>query len=58
MGKKKIRCLCKWSKDGDIEKDLKKIRKVVANPTRICRKCARVAVEDGYLCKPIPLGAA
>jgi hypothetical protein len=46
--------LCKW-KASKIEKELPKIRKLVAKPSYVCSKCARVAVDAKYLCKPEPL---
>ena len=55
MSKGKHKTLCKWSKDDGVEKDLKKIAKVVTKPTLICRKCARVANCEDYLCKPLAL---
>ena len=51
----KKRTLCKW-KDGRVEKDLKKLRKIVLQPTLACRRCARVANDETFLCKPVPLG--
>lgn len=52
MGKKQT--LCKWDKD-KIEKDLKKLRKIVCEPQFVCKRCARVAVSSNNLCKAINL---
>jgi rubrerythrin len=50
MGKDK-KTLCKWDKD-DIRDDLDKLKKIVASPKYICRKCGRVAKDEEFLCKP------
>lgn len=42
--------LCEWSKQ-DIDKHYKKLSKIVINPKYYCRKCARAASNDKYLCK-------
>lgn len=51
---KEIRTLCKWDKD-EIKNSLKELKKIVREPRFVCRKCARAASEEGYLCKPEPL---
>jgi hypothetical protein len=43
--------LCKWDKD-DIRDNLDKLKKLVADPRFICRKCGRAAKESDHLCKP------
>ena len=51
---KDSKTLCKWDKD-DIKDNLKELKKLVAEPRFICRKCARAAKKEEYLCKPEPL---
>lgn len=51
MSKKR---LCKL-KDDKVAKDLKRLMKVVSQPTHICRRCARAAGDEGYLCKPVKI---
>lgn len=51
---KETKTLCKWDKD-EIKDKLKELKKVVAAPRFICRKCARAAKKEEYLCKPEPL---
>lgn len=46
--------MCKFKKE-KIEENLKVIRKIVINPKFICRKCARIANDEAYLCKPLTL---
>lgn len=46
--------LCKWDKD-DIKENMKELKKIVAQPRFICRKCARAARKEEYICKPEPL---
>ena len=46
--------LCDWSRK-DIERDLERLAEIVRAPRWICRKCARAASADRYLCKPRPL---
>ena len=46
--------LCKWDKD-EIKDNLDKLRKLVAEPRFICRKCGRAAKESDHLCKPVKL---
>jgi hypothetical protein len=48
---KGIKTLCKWDKD-DIKDDIKELKKIVADPRYICKKCGRAAKNDDYLCKP------
>jgi len=43
--------LCKWDKD-EIKDNLKELKKLVAEPRFICRKCARAAKKEDCLCKP------
>jgi len=43
--------LCKWDKD-DIKDNLKELKKLVAEPRFICRKCGRAARKEDNLCKP------
>lgn len=43
--------LCRWDKD-DIKDHIKQLRKIVAEPRYVCRKCARVSKKEEYLCKP------
>ncbi|HBA89200.1 MAG TPA: hypothetical protein DCZ75_14830 [Geobacter sp.] len=51
---KDIKQLCKWDKD-EIKDNLKELKKIVGMPRFICRKCARAARKEEYLCKPEPL---
>lgn len=53
MGKE-AKTLCKWDKE-EIKDNLKELKKIVAEPRFICRKCARAARKEEYLCKPEPL---
>lgn len=43
--------LCDWTKE-DIDNNHKKLFKIVSNPKFVCKKCARVANKEDYLCKP------
>ena len=43
--------LCKWDKD-DIKDNFKELKKIVSEPRYLCRKCARVAKKEEWLCKP------
>ncbi len=42
--------LCKWSRK-DFGKNGKKLRKVTAEATHYCEKCARVANQKDLLCR-------
>jgi hypothetical protein len=53
MGKKEKQ-LCDWSKK-DLSKNFDDFKKIVKAPQFACKKCARVASEKKWLCKPIPL---
>lgn len=50
----KKRPLCKL-KDDKVAKDLKRLMKVVREPEYICRRCARAASDDAYLCKAVKI---
>lgn len=43
--------LCKWDKD-DIKDNFKELKKIVSEPRYVCRKCARAAKKEEWLCKP------
>jgi hypothetical protein len=43
--------LCKWDKD-EIKDNLKELKKLVAEPRFVCRKCGRASKKDDCLCKP------
>jgi hypothetical protein len=43
--------LCKWDKD-DTKDNFKELKKIVAEPHFICKKCGRVAKKEEFLCKP------
>jgi len=43
--------LCKWDKD-EIKDKFKELKKVVAEPRFICKKCGRAAKKEEFLCKP------
>jgi hypothetical protein len=47
-------CLCDLDKK-DIEKKLEKIKRMVNKPRYICRKCARAANEEDFVCKPVSI---
>lgn len=53
MAKKET--LCKHWQDDKALKKIKKFRKIVGEPRYVCRRCARVAVDESYLCKPVAL---
>jgi hypothetical protein len=46
--------LCKLDKH-DMEERMDTIMKLVAEPHYFCCKCARVATEKKYLCKPVKI---
>ena len=46
--------LCDLGKK-EIEKKIEDIKKMVDRPTCVCRKCARAANDEKYVCKPVPL---
>ena len=48
---KGTKALCKWDKD-EIKDNLKELKKIVANPAYVCKKCGRAAKSDDHLCKP------
>jgi hypothetical protein len=55
MKKPKIRTsLCKLDKH-DMEERMDDIVSLVSDPKFICRKCARVAINKNYLCKPVKI---
>jgi hypothetical protein len=43
--------LCRWNRQ-KIEKNTKKLIKIVGKPVFLCKKCGRVAVKKKWLCKP------
>jgi hypothetical protein len=43
--------LCDWSKS-DIHRDVFKLMRILHEPHFYCRKCARMANDSRYLCKP------
>ena len=49
--------LCEWRK-GEIHDRLDEIAAIVRDPRFVCRKCARAAHCDKYLCKPTALPVA
>ncbi len=51
---KKSKNLCDWDRK-EIEKKLADIVPLVSNPKYICHKCARVANQEGLLCKAIKI---
>ncbi|OOE65180.1 hypothetical protein [Salinivibrio kushneri] len=46
--------LCKWRR-GEVEANLSALASITTPPRAACSKCARVASEKGYLCRPVPL---
>ncbi|MBU5637772.1 hypothetical protein KOM00_13645 [Geomonas sp. Red69] len=50
MGKDS-KTLCKWDKD-EIKDNLKELKKIVAEPRYVCKKCGRAAKKEEHLCKP------
>jgi hypothetical protein len=51
MGEK---TLCKWG-EKQIEKRMKKLKKIVSNPSHVCKKCGRAASNEKVLCKPVSI---
>ena len=55
MKKTKIKkTLCDLDKN-EIEEHIEEIASIVSEPQYLCRKCARVAINKKYLCKPIKI---
>jgi hypothetical protein len=50
----KIKTLCELEKK-DIDKNIGDLIRFVNDPKYICRKCARVAIKENILCKPIKI---
>ena len=50
----KTKELCNW-KPSAIENEIDKIRKIVAKPKYLCRRCGRAVRDKKYICKPIKL---
>ncbi|OOE74360.1 hypothetical protein BZG72_06065 [Salinivibrio sp. PR6] len=48
--------LCKWRR-GEVEANLSALASITTPPRAACSKCARVASEKGYLCRPVPLAS-
>jgi hypothetical protein len=48
---KRDKPLCKWDKD-EIKDNLKELKKAVAEPEYVCKKCGRAAKSKDHLCKP------
>ncbi|WP_081755247.1 hypothetical protein [Salinivibrio socompensis] len=46
--------LCKWRR-GEVEAHLATLTEITTPPRVACSKCARVASEKGYVCRPISL---
>ncbi|SIO21320.1 hypothetical protein [Salinivibrio sp. ES.052] len=46
--------LCKWRR-GEVEANLSALAAITTPPRAACSKCARVASEKGYLCRPVSL---
>ena len=51
MAKKK---LCAWDRD-EIGVEAEKLSRIVGKPRYYCRRCARAASREAYLCRPEPL---
>ncbi len=51
---KKDKRLCKWKED-DLSKKFDKFKKIVSEPTFVCKKCGRVADKKKWLHKPVSL---
>ena len=55
MAKKdKEKSFCKWS-EKKIEKRFDELRLLVSHPKYMCMNCARVSVDEKYLCNPTRL---
>ena len=50
MNKKAFKPLCDLKKS-DIKERRREIEAIVSRPRYMCQKCARVAVDEDYLCK-------
>ncbi|OOF33627.1 hypothetical protein [Salinivibrio costicola] len=48
------KALCKWRR-GEVEANLSSLAIITTPPRVACSKCARVASEKGYVCRPISL---
>ena len=48
---KDSKTLCKWDKD-EIKDRFKELKKIVAQPRFVCKKCGRAANKEEFLCKP------
>lgn len=48
------KALCKWRR-GEVEANLSTLAIITTPPRVACSKCARVASEKGYVCRPISL---
>lgn len=48
------KALCKWRR-GEVEANLSALAMITTPPRVACSKCARVASEKGYVCRPISL---
>lgn len=46
-----MKSLCKMKKD-DIATSFKKLSDITCKPKYMCAKCARVAKDEKYLCRP------
>ncbi|OOE88836.1 hypothetical protein [Salinivibrio sharmensis] len=46
--------LCKWRR-GEVEANLSTLAAITMPPRAACSKCARVASDKGYLCRPVSL---
>ena len=43
--------ICGWSKER-IKKELKQLKKMVKEPSFLCKNCGRAAEKKKWLCKP------
>ncbi|WBA08699.1 hypothetical protein [Salinivibrio kushneri] len=46
--------LCKWRR-GEVEANLSALASITTPPRAACSKCARVASDKTYLCRPVSL---